>query len=233
MTRTGTNGGHEQLPPRVASALRAAEIPRSKLGPARRARLSGPERELYEWILHRFATSGRPGSADAHAAAERLGLDAAQAFETFAREDLVHLDREGAIAVAYPFSGRPTTHRVRFSSGHEAHAMCAFDALGIAPMFEQRIEIASRDPLTDTEVQVKLAPDGDGNWQPQEAVVVSGKTGRGESCNVCCPVLNFFASARNAEQWLDAHPEVLGTVISMPIAVAAGRAIFGDSLTNV
>jgi hypothetical protein len=52
--------------------------------------------------------------------------------------------------------------------------MCAIDALGIAAMFDEPIEIASRDPLTQEEIQVELQPDGDGNWQPQEAVVVAG-----------------------------------------------------------
>ena len=42
--------------------------------------------------------------------------------------------------VAYPFSGRPTPHRVRFADGHEVHAMCALDALGVAPMFGEQIE---------------------------------------------------------------------------------------------
>jgi len=59
----------EHLPPRVAAALAAAEIPSSKLGPARRARLSAAEQALYSWILRRFASEGRPGSADTRAEA--------------------------------------------------------------------------------------------------------------------------------------------------------------------
>jgi hypothetical protein len=46
----------------------------------------------------------------------------------------------------------------------------------------------------------------------------------------CCPVLNFLASTTNAERSLAAHPDVQGTVISMPEAVVAGRAVFGDIL---
>ncbi len=217
-----------RLPPRVAAALAAAEIPPSKLGPARRARLTDSERELYFWILRRFATRGRPGSAETREAAKSLGVDAGRALETLAREDLVHLDRSGEIVVAYPFSGRPTAHRVRFRSGHEADAMCAIDALGIAAMFDEPIEIASRDPLTQEEIQVELQPDGDGNWQPQEAVVVAGTSRGRQSFRGCCPALNFFASARNAERWLEAHPGLHGHVISMGEAIAAGRAVFDD-----
>jgi hypothetical protein len=228
--RTSLSDGREYRPPGVAALLRAAEISPSKLGPARHARLTHSKRELYFWILRRFATSGRPRSAETREAAEQFGLDDDRALETFAREDLVHLDREGEIAVAYPFSGHPTAHRVRFRSGHEAYAMCAIDALGIAPMFDEPIEIASRDPLTEEAIQIELEPDGTGSWQPEEAGVVCGASGSGESCCSCCPVLNFFASRENSERWLQAHSEVHGQVISIPEAIAAGRSVFGDVL---
>lgn len=228
-------GAHEadsgQLAPRVAAALAAAQIPPSKLGAARRARLSAAERELYFWILRRFARGGRPSSVELRAAAEELGLAADRALETLAREDLVHRGADGEIAVAYPFSGRPTAHRVRFRGGHEADAMCAIDALGIAPMFGEAIEIESRDPVSGDQIRARVAPDASIDWSPASAVVIAGAIrSQGDACGGCCPVLNFFASAANAERWLDAHAEVTGTVISMEEAIAAGRAVFGDVL---
>ena len=221
----------EQLPLRVTTALALAEIPPSKWGAARRARLSGPERALYFWILRRFVARGRPSIAEIREAAARLELDAGRALETLAREDLVHLDRDDEIVVAYPFSGRATAHRVRFPSGHAAYAMCAIDALGIAPMFDQPIEIVSRDPLTGKSIRAHVAPDGDAEWWPESAVVVAGVLDRqGDSCACCCPVLNFFASTANAERWLAVHPDVRGDVISMQEASLAGRAVFGGVL---
>jgi hypothetical protein len=228
--RASLTGRREPLASGVAAALTAARIPLSKLGPARRARLTDSECELYFWILRRFATRGRPVSAETRDAAERFGLDVGQALETLAREDLVHLDREGEIAVAYPFSGRPSAHSVRFQDGTEAYAMCALDALGMAPMFDEPIEIASRDPLTGEKIQVELEADGMGSWQPHETVVVCGASGSGESCCSCCPVLNFFASKENGERWLEARPEVVGRVISMRDAIATGRSVFGEVL---
>lgn len=223
----------EQLPPRVAAALAAAEIPPSKLGPARRARLTDAERELYFWILRRFATTGCPDGSETREAARRLGEEVERGLATLAQEDLVHVDRDGEIAVAYPFSGRPTGHRVRFQSGHGTDAMCAIDSLGIAPMFEEPIEITSRDPLTGDEIRGRLAPDGDAAWQPDSAVVVAGVIDRQcESFRGCCPVVNFFASTENAARWLTEHQEVRGKVISMHEAIAAGRAVFGDVLKS-
>ncbi|MGH3011187.1 MAG: alkylmercury lyase family protein [Gaiellaceae bacterium] len=214
-------------PARPATALTAAGIPSSKLGPARHARLTEPERALYFWILRRFATSGRPSSSEIRAAAEPLGLRVEEALATLAHEDLVHRDLDGEIAVAYPFSGRPTAHRVRFPSGHEVDAMCAFDALGIAPMFGQTIEIFSRDPLSGEAIGVELEPDGTGSWRPDQAVVVAGALdAHADSCRGCCPVLNFFASPASAERWLSQHREVRSHVISVEEAIASGRAVF-------
>ena len=233
MSIEGTDAELGQLAPAVAAALAAAEIPPSKLGPARRARLTEAERELYFWILRRFATDGRPSRGDLREAAERRGLDSEDVLETLAREDLVHTRRDGEISVAYPFSGRPTAHRVRFPSGHEVDAMCAIDALGMAPMFGQPIEIESRDPLSGEAIGARLAPGGAAEWWPESAVVVAGAVrSQGDACGGCCPVLNFFVSAASAERWLTEHPEVRGNVISMPEAAAAGRAVFGDVFTH-
>ncbi len=226
----GTSLG--QPPPDVASTLATAEIPRSKLGAARHARLTDAERELYVWILRRFATHGRPSSKETRTATERLGIDPKDALETFAREDLVHRGADGEISVAYPFSGRPTAHRVCFPNGHHVDAMCAIDALGVAPMCGEPIEVESRDPLSGDAIRVQVAPDGPREWWPESAVVVAGAIrDQGDACCGCCPVLNFFLSPTNAERWLGEHPEVRGQVISMREAAAAGRAIFGDVLS--
>ncbi len=229
-TSTSVGAG---LPPGVAAALAAAEIPPSKLGPARRARLTEAERELYFWILRRFASDGRPSSDEIRAAADRLGIDAERALTTLASEDLVHRDPDGEITVAYPFSGRPTAHHVRFADGHEVDAMCAIDALGIAPMFGEPIEIVSRDPVSGRAIEARVAPDGAAEWSPAGAVVVAGALEReSDSCCGCCPVLNFFASPVTADRWLAEHPQVRGNVISIEEAAAAGRAVFGDVLTS-
>ena len=233
MSVAGAGAKPGQPAPAVAATLAAAEIPPSKLGPARHVLLTEAERALYFWILHRFATDGRPSSGEVRAAAERLGVDADDALATLSREDLVHRSADGAITVAYPFSGRPTAHRVRFPSGHEVDAMCAIDALGIAPMFGQLIEVESRDPVSGDTIRARVAADGAAEWWPESAVVVAGAIqSEGDACCGCCPVLNFFASPANAERWLALHAEVRGNVISMRDAAAAGRAVFGDVLTH-
>ena len=234
MNKNGQPTNDGRLPERVAAALAAAEIPASKQGPARRARLTEGERALYFWILRRFATDGSPSSAEIPTEAARLQVEVEVALATFVREDLVHVGSNGEITVAYPFSGDPTAHRVRFlRSGHEAHAMCAIDALGIAAMFDEPIEVESRDPLSGEEVHAQVAPDGEGAWEPASAVVVVGVLDRqADSCRGCCPVLNFFATIDNAEHWLASHPDIRGHAVSMPEAIAAGRAVFANVLSE-
>src|SRR5207244_2418874 len=139
-----------------AKALAATGIPPARLGESRSARLSPAERELYLWILDRFAIEGPPAGQAIRAKAIDLGLDLARASEKLAAEDLIHFDDNGEVAVAYPFSGRPRGHRVLIDGQRSVEAMCAIDALGIAPMLGLPVEISSRDPVSGGEVWVRL-----------------------------------------------------------------------------
>lgn len=213
-------------------ALTAAAIPRERWGRQRLRTLSDGERQMYRWILRSFGAGAPPGADALADAASQFELEVEPALERLAYADLVHHDpATGAILVAYPFSGRPSAHRVRLD-GREVYAMCAIDALGIAPMLDEWIEVLSCDPFTGEEIRVQLEPDGQGSWQPRQAVVVCGTAGGGEACTGCCPVLNFFVGTASAEGWLTARPDVRGTVISMEDAIAAGRTVFGDVLKN-
>lgn len=58
-------------------------------------------------------------------------------------QDLIALT-DDAVAIAYPFSGLPTPFVVRLADGNERYSCCATDALGLAAMLRQRIEIRSR-----------------------------------------------------------------------------------------
>ena len=211
----------------VGRVLDAAAIPRARTGGQRTAALAAPERQLYRWILRQFASEGRPSLEATAAAAAATGADLNPALETLRRLDLVHL-ADGQIAVAYPFSGPPTAHRVSIDGRPELYAMCA---LGIAAMLELPIEVLSRDPISGGEVWVRIDP-GDGAWwDPEQAVVLAGSyPAIGPSFHSCCSVLNFFESGEHALQYLLAHPDVTGHAITIPEAIAAGAAIFGDLL---
>src|SRR5947209_6157257 len=177
---------------RVVGALELAEIRPERRGRRRLDSLSEPGRKLYRWILQRFATAGPPSGEATRATAVELGLDPDGALAALARDDVVHTDGDGRPVVAYPFSARARGHRVLVDGLHEVEAMCAIDALRIAPMLGLPIEIRSRDPISGGEIHVQLHPGEQAGWQPKEAVVLAGSTScDGPSFGGCCDVLNF------------------------------------------
>jgi hypothetical protein len=213
------------------AALHAAEIPRSRRGDERTRRLSAAERQLYRWILREFAAATPPSGEATRAAADALGLDAADTFRILAREDLIHVDASGRPVVAYPFSVKPRGHRVLIGGNRWVEAMCAIDALGIAPMLARPIEIHSRDPIAGGEIRLRLDPGGDAWWEPQQMVVLTGSVCRdGPSFRGCCDVINFFENNENAGRYLAKNPSVSGHPIALPEAIDAGRIVFGDLL---
>lgn len=217
----------------VEQALQAAAIPNARRGRERTAGLDSAERELYRWILDRFAHASPPTPEQVGEQARALALEPSAALATLAREDLVHTDGEGAVRVAYPFSGRTRGHRVTIDDRIVVEAMCAIDALGIAPMLKLPVEISSHDPISGVEIRVHVAPNDGAQWEPAEAVVLAGTVScEGPSFGGCCDVLNFFESAASAERYLGEHPEVGGGPIEIPIALEAGRAIFSEIFTE-
>ncbi len=216
----------------VERALAAAGITPARFGPARLERLGESERKLYRWIVESFAHGGRPEVEQLCDRASELGIEIEVTLATFATLDLVHHDAaSGEIIVAYPFSARPRGHTVLIDGTRRVEAMCAIDALGIAPMLQLPIEITSRDPHSGAEVWVRLDP-GDGAWwEPNTTVVLTGSAcSDGPSFRGCCDILNFFESEETAEQYLNNQPELAGFPISIPDAIEAGRAVFANLL---
>jgi hypothetical protein len=148
--------------------LEAAAIPRSRCGTERTARLSRDERQLYRWILDHFAHAAPPTAAQLAEQARALDLDPEAALATLSAEDLVHTGDGGAVLVAYPFSARPCGHRVMIDERRTVEAMCAIDALGIASMLNQPVEITSPDPLTGLEIWSRVSP-GEGAWWARDS----------------------------------------------------------------
>ena len=76
-------------------------------------------------------------------------------------EDLIRF-RDGLIDIAYPFAAPPTPFRLRFPDGRERYACCAMDALGIAPMVGEAIEIQSSCYHCGAPLGLRATPDGPG-----------------------------------------------------------------------
>ena len=193
--------------------------------------LGAGERSVHRRILREFA-SGRSVTDEQlgeWAAAE--GLCADQVATALEEHDLAHRDRElGGIGVAYPFSAKPTAHRVRLAGDAEVFAMCALDALGIAFMTDQATQVTSSDFASGEPIEISVDPAGSSRWRPQEAVVVVACAGGGPSAACLCPNTNFAASPADGRAVLESVAGGSGMLLSLPEAIETGRSIFASML---
>src|SRR5215472_18267204 len=198
----------------------------------RQERLPGPLRDLHQAVLRRFLETGAPPTARwMRQAAAEAGLDAS-AVDDLAAADAVHL-ANGVVAVAYPFSGTPTPHRVELDGLPAVYAMCAIDALGLPAMTGRDGTITSADPHDGTVITV-TARGGIWSFNPAAAVVVAGRaTDRGTECTsfeAMCPNTVFHASAENARAYLARHGRLDAEILDQDTAVECGRRNFGTLL---
>ncbi|HZD03199.1 MAG TPA: alkylmercury lyase family protein [Actinomycetes bacterium] len=200
----------------------------------RQAGLPGPLREFHRRVLGGFlAHAGPPPGPAVASMAAGLGLDPREALRALAAADLVHTDpTTGQIVVAYPFSGRPTSHRVELAGGPVVAAMCALDALGIPQMTGSDARISSTDPSGGQPVTVALQGEV---WQwRRAAMVVLVATAAGGVCAAvadgCCPHINLHPGPQQARAYLQAHQGMTGEVLGQAEAVEVAGRIFGGLL---
>ena len=211
--------------------LRVALLGRALWASERVLDLTDPERALHRWILQRFARGAPPSTDETAKAAETFGLDFVAARIVLERNDLVHFGDDDTPTIAYPFSAAPRGHAVLIDERTAVEAMCAIDALGVAPMLGLPTRVQSHDPQTGTPIEVRLEPSAAASWNPPNAVVLVGRRGSGRnSFDSCCTELNFFEDKASALRYLDGHPGTTGAIVAVDEAVAIGRDTFGDLL---
>ena len=160
------------LPIRTAAELLAdADLEarwreRESIGPAARAALRD--------ILARFAADGDPVDL------ARLPHSPEAVAELDAR-DLVYV-QDGRVILAYPWSGTPTAFAMRLSGGRERWACCAIDALGIAAMLGETVQVRSRCHHCDEPLGLDVAPDGPVGAKGVFAWVGTREDLRGKAC---------------------------------------------------
>jgi hypothetical protein len=200
----------------------------------RQQRLPGPLRDLHRAVLRRFLATGAPPTARwLRQAAADAGLGASAA-DQLAAADAVHVVN-GVVAVAYPFSGTPTPHRVALDGLPAVYAMCAIDALGLPAMTGRDGQITSADPHDGTPIAVS-SRGGTWSWAPATAVVAAGRaTDCGTECNsfeAMCPNTVFHASAETARAYLASHSGLDAQILGQDTAIEYGRLNFGTLLAD-
>lgn len=194
------------------------------------ARLSPSLRRLHRAVLQAFLDGPEPPSiAWLVQTARRMSLQSEDAIARLAEVDLVHLG-EDHVEVAYPFSGRPTPHRVHPGGGRPVWAMCALDALGILLMAGSDGTVISADP--DTGVPIRVSRSGERwQWEPEGTVMLLAFTDTGRaSAEGLCPQIDFHTDAQCAEAHLVKDDRLAGQAVDQATALELADRIFGGLL---
>jgi hypothetical protein len=194
---------------------------------ARQAALPAQWVALHRGVLRSLVETGHvPTGEQMSALAGAEGV--AAAIDRLARDDLVVLDAgSGRLVGAYPMTEAATPHRVEVN-GHPVNAMCALDALSVAPMFGVETEIHSRCHRTGTPILLR---------QDSAGAVVAAEPGqdvrvgiRWQSAGSCaaaslCLEMVFLKDAETAAAWRSEDPGNID-LYDLEQAVAFGRAFF-------
>ncbi|MBE9516761.1 MAG: alkylmercury lyase family protein [Proteobacteria bacterium] len=151
--------------------------------------------------------------------------------QQLAELDLVVLDSENEqVLGAYPVTTEVTPHHLGIGS-RDLYAMCAFDAVSIAPLLKQRVEIESVCAVSKDVVSLVqegsrvLACSSDDlhigiGWQDTNAC----------AAHSLCRDMVFLASRELAEQWQQGRT---ASILTLAQAIEAGSQFFAPVLEPI
>ena len=192
---------------------------------ARQDALDPVLRDLHREVLLSFAATGRPltrAQIAAQAGDERVD----EVLERLAADDLIVLsgDRK-EVTGAYPFTIEQRVHRVNIN-GHDACAMCALDALSIAPMCNASTRILSQCQVTEMPVEIQMNADKVLSAMPADVHVgIRWQSTSGCAAKNLCMEMVYLKDASIAEAWKQQDPDNISTY-PLDQAVKFGAAFF-------
>lgn len=206
----------------------------------RRARMPVPLRVLHRQIVEALVWHGRP---PARAELEKAAgpHDVGEALQALSAADLVVLgpprneEPRRSIVGAYPVTTQETPHALRVGarSGPPClWAMCAVDALAVAPLFETEVQTVSRCRVSGEPVRVRQQGARIIEIQPATLRVgVRWQAPVGHAAHSLCMEMVFLQGADAAQHWhagaLDRHD-----VYSVDEAVLFGAGFFRPLLAG-
>ena len=158
--------------------------------PARRRRLPADARDAHRSILMSYVTTGTP----------TIDLDT-HLVEALAAHDLIVVE-DGCIVGAYPFSTRPTGHHLLIDQTIEVDAMCAIDAIAVAPVFGVSTEVRSSCAQSGRQLQISQDPHAAPKAEPNSVHLgIRWQVPVGSASTSMCREMVFLADAENATAW--------------------------------
>ena len=184
--------------------------------------LSPVARRIFQATLCSFAENGRALQVEEMSALE--SGDPKGPLKELSEADLVVLDKNGnEVAGAYPFADRATAHMVEIN-GQSVHAMCALDAVAIAPMFRTETRVTSRCAHTDEAVTIAQRDSVLLNVRPTNGVLVGirWQAPGGHSAHSLCQEMVFLTDAKAAGAWGQTRSDCTFYELGEALAFAKG-----------
>ncbi|MCW8935530.1 MAG: alkylmercury lyase family protein [Gammaproteobacteria bacterium] len=168
----------------------------------RQDKCSAQHKELHQQMLRSFVTYGRILNKDEMA---NWVDNVPQAMRVLSENDMVTFSENAEPTGAYPFTMSEREHIV-YVNGFKVHAMCALDALAVAPMFDETTEINSQCRVTGEPVHIQMS--GETIQNPEEVLnlhfgIIWGAADSGASCaDSLCMDMIFLKDTEVAKKWL-------------------------------
>lgn len=192
----------------------------------RQDQLPSTLKTIHQKVLYSLVKQGRPptrnelkavlGKENIEASLQRLGTD-----------DLVVLDAEGKYPVgAYPVTIEKTPHEI-LVNGHAIHAMCALDALSVAPMFDEDVIIKSICHLSQTPITIHMQGSELLEVHPTTDITngIRWQMPSSVAAHSMCMQMVFLKDRQTAEAWQNSDTENI-SLFTLPEAVEFGKAFF-------
>jgi hypothetical protein len=206
----------------TAHARLATQLPLK----ARQDQLSATLKSAHQLVLTSLVKQGRPpnqaelmavvGEENLTAGLRRLGAD-----------DLIVLDQNGKLPVgAYPVTSEITPHKISVN-GHCIYAMCALDAVSVAPMFNTRVLIESTCQVSRKPICIHMHGSDVVEAQPSAEVTIGirWQMPSAVAAHSMCMQMVFLKDRQTASIWRQGDPGQI-SLFTLPDAVALGKAFF-------
>jgi hypothetical protein len=186
---------------------------------------------LLELLLDHFIILGRALTQEEMS--EKLGTNNAEVelgLKRLEARDAIVLDERSEVLAAYPYSNRPTIHKVEVA-GKTVFANCAVDALGIPFMVGEDAIIESECIQCRTPVMVTIQDSQVQSCVPSDIRVWYTSSQESlPSLTSQCKSINFFCTQNHLHEWKRTHPHQIGKPLNLNEASQLGKRIFGKSL---
>ena len=154
---------------------------------------------LHRNILLKFAHTG-----------QALVVDNKEQLEELSKNDLVVLDEKTKeLSGAYPFSLKKTAHHIALENA-ALYAMCAFDAISIAPVFGVATIINSHCHITKEIIKIQQKANEVISVKPSKDIYIGIKWQSTGSCAAesLCMEMVFLKNKEIAEEWKGSNEHI-------------------------